>query len=128
MIEKTINIEGKDITFRSSALLPKLYRFYLGRDMIQDMQHLIKGWKALNALPEETTEEERDRARLDLLDYEAFTNVAWIMMKHAGEDVGKDPDEWLTNWDGAFSIYQVFPTVMELWAANNQTTAVPKKK
>lgn len=128
MIEKTINVEGKDITFRSSALLPKLYRFYIGRDMIKDMQHLIKSWKKLKELPEDATEEERQDAQMNLLDLEIFGNVAWIMMKHAGEDVGKDPDEWLTNLDGAFSIYQVFPTVMELWAANNKTTAIPKKK
>ena len=128
MIEKTINVEGKDITFRSSALLPKLYRFYIGRDMVQDMQHLVKAWKKFNELPEEATEDERQAAQLDMLDLEIFGNVAWIMMKHAGEDVGKDPDEWLENLDGAFSIYQVFPTVMELWAANNKTTAVPKKK
>ena len=40
MITKTETIEGKEYTFASSALLPKLYRVKFGRDMIADVTKL----------------------------------------------------------------------------------------
>ena len=49
-------------------------------------------------------------------------------MKQAGEDVGNSPDEWLDSFEGVFSIYEVFPTVAELWQDNNASTSTPRKK
>ena len=57
-----------------------------------------------------------------------FENVAYMMIKHAGEDVPPTPDEWLDSIDGIFSIYNVMPTILELWGENQKTTSIPKKK
>lgn len=129
MIEKQITIEGRPAKLRSSALIPKLYRAYFGRDMVKDMRLLAKRYKALKDLPEDATEEEREEAQLAVLDLEeVFENAAWIMLKHGGEQVGNTPEEWLESLDGIFTVYEILPEVLTLWAKNNQTTSVPKKK
>lgn len=128
MIEKTINIEGRPAKLRSSALIPKLYRAYFGRDMVKDMRQLAKSYKALKDLPKDATDEQREEAQLSILDLEIFENVSWIMLKHGGEDVGERPEDWLDSLDGIFSVYEVLPEILELWAMNNKTTSVPRKK
>lgn len=128
MIEKEIILEGRPAKLRSSALIPKLYRAYFGHDMVKDMRQLAKGYKALKDLPEDATDEERENAQMSVLDLEIFERVSWLMLKHAGEDVKNSPEEWLENLDGIFSVYEILPVVLELWAANNKTTSVPRKK
>lgn len=115
MIEKRIEIDGREYTFRSSALIPKLYRAKFGRDMVTDMRELAEAYK--NA-PD---------GGMEVFSLEIFERAAWIMLKHAGEDVGDDPDEWLMSLDGPFSVYAVLPTILELWNHNQKTTSVPKK-
>lgn len=119
MIEKKATIDGKEYTFRSSALIPKLYRAKFGKDMVMEMRQLAKGYKDTKEDPEKM---------LDVFDLEIFERAAWIMLKHAGEDVGEDPDEWLESLDGIFSVYEVLPIIMELWNLNNKTTSKPRKK
>jgi hypothetical protein len=45
MIERTINISGKDVVFRSSATVPRLYRAKLKRDIFKDLSKLEKSYK-----------------------------------------------------------------------------------
>ena len=128
MIERTVKLEGRDAKLRSSALIPKLYRAYFGRDMVQDMRHLAKAYKRVHDLPEDATDEEREAAQYDLIDLEIFERVSWIMLKHGGENVGETPEEWLESLNGVFSVYDILPVVLELWSWNNKTTSVPRKK
>lgn len=125
-MEKTILIDGKEVRLRASALVPRLYRFKFGRDMISDMRQLQKAFGKVSSLPEGATEEERQDAQLSVLDLTIFENVAYIMAKHADKSVADDPDEWLDGFE-LFSIYQVLPTILELWGLSNQTTSVAKK-
>ena len=119
MIEKKVTVDGKEYTFRSSALIPKLYRAKFGRDMVVDMRQLTKAYQETKGDQEKM---------LEVMDLEIFERAAWIMLKHAGEDVGEDPDEWLESLDGVFSVYVVLPEILELWNANNKTTSKPRKK
>lgn len=127
-MEKTISVGGKDVRMRASALIPRLYRYKFRRDMIADMRQLEKDFKKATTLPENATEEEIQDAELSVLDLTIFENVAWLMIRHAGEDVPDDPDEWLDTIDGVFSIYEVLPQILEMWEANLETTSVPRKK
>lgn len=119
MIEKKATIDGKEYTFRSSALLPRLYRAKFRRDLVRDMRQLMKAYKAADG---------DEEAFLDVADLEVFENVAWIMLHYAGEDVGDSPEEWLNALDGVFSAYAAMPVIIELWAKEQKTTSVPKKK
>lgn len=50
-MEKRIQIDGKEVGFRASALTPRLYRHKIGRDMIQDLNKLQKAYtKALQGI------------------------------------------------------------------------------
>lgn len=127
-MEKTIVVGGNEIKMRASALIPRLYRFKFGRDMISDMRQLQKSYQKAVNLPEDATEEERTDAQLSALDLTIFENVAYMMAKHADKEIPGTPDEWLDSIDGVFSIYEVLPDILELWGMSNQTTSIPKKK
>lgn len=124
MIERKVEVGGNEYTMRSSALIPRLYRAQFGRDMVSDMRKLITAYRATQGMSGQEAEE----ARLSVMDLEIFENVAWIMLRHGGEDVGSTPEEWLDNLDGVFDIYEVLPVILELWNENNKTTSIPKKK
>lgn len=123
-MEKVIDCGGQQIPMRASALVPRLYRFKFGRDMMSDMRALQKSME--NVL--EAKKAGDDTAELTLDDLTIFENVAYIMAKHADPAVPSDPEEWLDSLEGVFSIYAALPEMLELWGLNNLTTSVPVKK
>lgn len=117
-MDKIVKIDGKDVKFRATARTPRLYRAIIGRDMITDMTRLQKAFNPNNS-------EESD---LDALNLQIFEDTAYIMARHADPDMTeKTPDEWLDGFD-MFSIYEVLPHILELWAINTQQTSKAKKK
>lgn len=126
-MEKILKIGGKDVKMRASALIPKLYRYKFGRDMIQDMTALTKSYRKVKELPEDATEEEKKEAQLSVMDLTIFENVSYIMAKHGDHTISDSPDEWLDGFE-MFSIYEIMPHILELWGMSNRTTSIPKKK
>jgi hypothetical protein len=117
-MDKIISIDGKDIKFRATARTPRLYRVLIGRDMIQDMNKLMKAYER----------KKKDDDDLDIIDLQIFEDVAYTMARHADPDMAeKTADEWLDGFD-MFSIYEVLPHILELWAINTKQTSTPKKK
>lgn len=126
---KTAIIDGKEYRMRASALTPRLYRAFFKRDIIRDMQGLIKVYNKVVTVQqnEEATEEEKNEASMELLEHlEVFENTAWLFCKEAGETVGENPEEWLDSIEGVFSIYEAMPVIIELWSDQQTTTAKPK--
>lgn len=127
-MEKTVIVSGKEVRMRATALIPRLYRIRFGRDMISDMNRLMKAYKKASNLPADATEEEKQDAQLSAVDLTIFEDVAYMMVRHAGgTDVPDTPEEWMDSFDGIFSIYEVMPTILELWGENTKTTSVSKK-
>ena len=116
MIERTIEISGKDVPFRSSATVPRLYRAKFKRDIFKDLTKLEKSYT------KRTTEGDE----LQIEDLEIFENVAYIMAFHADPSIPKTIDEWLEQFE-MFSIYQVLPQILELWGENMATEINSKK-
>lgn len=128
-MEKTIVVGGQEVRMRASALIPRLYRFKFGRDMVADMRQLKKAYRKAADLPEGATEEERQDAQLSVTDLTIFENVAYLFAKHADPNgIPETADEWLDSLDGVFDIYTVMPQILELWQVNNLTTSKSKKK
>lgn len=126
-MDKVITIGNKEVGFRATALTPRLYRHKIGRDIIQDLNALKRSYnKALKAL-ENATEEDKHDAELSAMDLEMFENVAYIMARQYDANIPATADEWLDGFE-VFSIYEVMPHILELWALNEATTARPKKK
>jgi len=116
MIERTITISGKEVPFRSSATVPRLYRAKFKRDIFKDLSKLEKSY----------TRRTKDGDELQIEDLEIFENVAYIMAYHADPSIPGTIDEWLDQFD-MFSIYQVLPEILELWG-ENMATAIDSKK
>lgn len=117
MLEKTVNISGKEVKFRSSASVPRLYRIKFKRDIFKDLSKLEKSYKDRGG---------EDGSTLEIDDLEIFENVAYIMAFHADPTIPGTIDEWLEQFE-MFSIYQVLPEILELWGANLVTDVESKK-
>lgn len=126
-MDRIIRIDGKDVKFRATARTPRLYRGLIGRDMIQDMERLKASFDKAAKLSDDATDEEKRDAQLSMLDLEIFENVAYIMARQARPEMTLTADEWLDQFQ-MFSIYQVLPELLKLWAINTATTSTPKKK
>lgn len=116
MLEKTIEISGKPVTFRSSASIPRIYRLKFKRDIFKDLAKLEKSYR----------NKAQDSEDLEIDDLEIFENVAYIMAYHADPTIPKTIDEWLDQFE-MFSIYQVLPEILELWGSNLMTDVQAKK-
>ena len=116
MLEKTITISGKEVKFRSSATVPRLYRIKFKRDIFKDLAKLEKSYKGKTQEGEE----------LQIEDLEIFENVAYIMAYHADHSIPGTIDEWLDQFE-MFSIYEVLPEILELWGTNLITDVESKK-
>lgn len=126
-MEKVINVGGKEVRMRASALVPRLYRFKYGRDIIHDLNQLRKAYNKAIHLPKDATDEEKMDAQMSALDLTIFENVAYIMARHADKDVPESIDEWMEQFE-MFSIYEVLPEILALWEMSGATTSTPKKK
>ena len=115
-ITKKIEIDGKEVLFRASAAIPRLYRIKFGRDIYKD----------LAALEKVVGEGDENNSNLDLFSLEMFENIAYIMARHADSTIADTPEEWLEEFN-TFSIYQVLPEIIKLWGLNLQTDVASKK-
>lgn len=71
-------------------------------------------------------EGDEENSNLDLFSLEMFENIAYIMAKHADATVLDTPEEWLDGFN-TFSIYQVLPSIIELWGLNIKKDVESKK-
>ena len=117
MLEKTLTISGKEVRFRSSATVPRLYRIKFKRDIFKDLAKLEKSYK---------DQASEDGSALEIEDLEIFENVAYIMAFHADHSIPGTIDEWLDQFE-MFSIYEVLPEILELWGTNLMTEVESKK-
>ena len=114
---KTININGKEVEFKATAALPRLYRIKFHRDIFQDFRELVKDFDKTKA----------DEKELSIPSLEIFENVAFIMAKHANpKDIPNDINRWLDEFE-VFDIYQVMPELIDLWNLNNLGLSKSKK-
>lgn len=113
-MQRAINLEGQELTFASNALMPRLYRFHFGKDIMVELKKFGDAYK----------KDPND------LNYEVLENMAWLMLKlGSGPDVAREtPEAWLATLESPMAVYELAPALMDLWAASQQTTAKPKKK
>ena len=115
-LTQTIEIDGKQVSFKASAAIPRIYRIKFHRDVYKD----------LAALEKAVGKNAEENSNLDMFSLEMFENIAYIMAKHADPSIPDTPEEWLDNFN-TFSIYQALPKIIELWGLNVQTDVQSKK-
>lgn len=116
MLKKTIKVGDKEVAFRSSATVPRLYRAKFKGDIFKDLAKLENSYKG--------SKEEGEEFAID--DLEIFENVAYIMAYHADNTIPSNIDDWLDQFD-MFSIYEVLPEILALWGTNLITDIDSKK-
>ena len=116
MLSKVINVNGKEVAFRASATIPRLYRAKFKRDIFKDLSKLESSFK----------ENSEAGSSFAIEDLEIFENVAYIMAFHADHSIPDNIDDWLDQFD-MFSIYEVLPEILELWGTNLITDVESKK-
>lgn len=117
MIEKTVAIGDKQVKFRSSASVPRLYRIKFKRDIFKDLSRLEQSFKDRGG---------EEGSTMEIEDLEIFENVAYIMAYHADPTIPGTIDEWLEQFE-MFSIYEILPEILELWGTNLITDVQSKK-
>lgn len=115
-IVRNVEIDGKQVPFKASAAIPRIYRIKFNRDIYKDLRSLEKA----------VGEGDENNSNLDLFSLEMFENIAYVMAKHADPNIPDTPEEWLDEFN-TFSIYQILPSIIELWGLNVQTDVESKK-
>lgn len=113
---RTIDISGRQVTFKASAAIPRIYRIKFQRDIYKD----------LSALDKAISRNDPESSELDIPSLEMFENIAYIMAKHADSEVPDSVEEWLEQFD-TFSIYQILPEIIKLWGLNMESESEAKK-
>lgn len=117
MAVRTVEIAGKQVSFKASAAIPRIYRIKFGRDIFKDLI-------SLRGVVKDSEEGEVSLSNTDL---EIFENVAYLMAKHADPTQPDNIDDWLDQFE-MFAIYTVLPVILDLWSVNIATQVESKKK
>jgi hypothetical protein len=112
-MERTLNIDGKDVKFKATAGTIRQYRALFGRDLLLDFQRLQDARSSGETLTADS-----------LL---IFENMAYVMARQADPTIPDTADEWLDGFE-MFSIYVVLPQLVELWQLSNLPLSQSKKK
>ena len=116
MLEKTVTIGDKEVRFRSSATIPRLYRIKFKRDIFKDLSKLEASY----------SKKKNEDGSFAIEDLEIFENVAYIMAYHADHTIPDNIDDWLDQFE-MFYIYEVLPEILEMWGSNLVTDVASKK-
>lgn len=110
-MERTINISGVDVEFKSSGALIRLYRTMVGRDLLVDMQALEKN-------------DPQNPLNSDVI--EILENVAYVMNRHANPKEKRTIEKWLEQFS-TFGLAQALPEIIALWTNEISTQSDAKK-
>ncbi len=105
-MEKTIEIDGKKVTFKSTASTPMRYRALFQSDLLKDSEQLIDEVKQGGEFTDQALQ--------------TFMQLAYVMAKQADPDIPDSPEEWLDGFE-MFSIYNVLPDLIQLWLGSKKT-------
>ena len=94
-MEKTIQIDGKNINFRCTAATLRRYRNQFNREFLADLSKLVN-------------------VKEDMSDFsfEPFENVVWAMAKTADNSI-PDVQTWLDSFTD-FSVIDVFTQLQDI--------------
>ncbi len=109
-MEIAVTAAGKTVKLKASALTPRLYRAKFGRDLLMDIGATISGDLSEDSPPA----------------LEIYENIAYIMARQADSSIGDDVARWLDSLDLG-TVYELIPSIVNLWAANTATTSEAKK-
>jgi hypothetical protein len=110
-MEKTIEISGQQVKFKSSGAIPKRYKMQFGRDFFKDLI-------SLGVMNQETGEltEAKQLELASRIDFDVFFDIAWTLAKTADSNIS-DPLSWLDGFD-EFPIMEIIPELQDMIASS----------
>ena len=136
-MERIVKMGGRLVKLRATAALPRRFRAAFGRDFFSALENVNKANKSVERKAKKTPPDDKEaladlesaKVRLSGKTMELFENLAFIMARSADpENVPPDIADWLDSIDDPNAILKISGDVIELYRANNKTTAIPKKK
>lgn len=114
-MEKTLIIDGQKVKFKSNGATPLRYKAQFKQDFFKEIIKLIPlaGLSAEEVTPE----------HLEIIDFEVFFNITWILAKSADPSI-PEPIEWLEQFD-EFPMGEILPELQEMLLSSFQSS---KKK
>lgn len=110
-MERTIEIDGKNINFKSTAATPLRYKAQFGKDFFVDIMKL----SSLDGL----NSKKIDLKKIDKLDFDVFYNIIWVLAKTADKKI-PDPITWLDGFE-EFPMFDIIPELQDLILSSMQT-------
>ena len=109
-MEKTLTIDNKQVTFKSSGAVPKRYKMQFGRDFFKDLIGMGIVEKDYDKLSEN-----EQLKMIQKIDFDIFYDIAWTLAKAADKEIG-DPLTWLETFD-TFPIADIAYELQDILAA-----------
>ena len=103
-MEKTIEIEGKEVRFKSTAATPLRYKSQFGKDYFSEIMKLEGLTKLKNS--------EDSAKALSQIDFDTFYNLIWVLAKTADKNI-PEPMEWLDGFE-EFPLFDIIPQVQDM--------------
>lgn len=110
-MEKTIEIDNKKVSFKSTAATPLRYKAQFGKDFFVDIMKL----SSLDGL----NSKKIDLKKIDKLDFDVFYNIIWVLAKTANKKI-PDPITWLDEFE-EFPLFDIIPELQDLILSSMQT-------
>lgn len=103
-MEKTIEIDGKQVSFKSTAATPLRYKAQFGRDYFSEILKMEGLTKLKNS---------KDTSKmLSRVDFDTFYNIIWVLAKTADKSI-PEPLEWLDGFE-EFPLFEIIPQIQDL--------------
>lgn len=114
-MEKVLNIDGRQVKFKSTGALLLKYKAQFNKDALQDI------FKLVNNVDKKTGE----LKNLEGLDLDVFYGLTWALAKTADPTI-PPPIEWLDTFS-EFPLMDILPETMDM-IMSCVTAKVPSKK
>lgn len=112
-MEKTIEIDGKKVKLKSTGATPLRYKAQFGKDYFSELMKMGALQEFSKAAGEgEDILKNIDPDTFDLIDFEVFYQIIWVMAKTADKSI-PEPLEWLDGFD-EFPIMDILTEIQDL--------------
>lgn len=122
-MRKTIVIDGKEVELKATASTVRRYKSWFNRDLLKDFGKVYRVFKEAEALAAEVGEAAKVEISGEIL--EVIQNMTYVMARQADQNVPKNIDDWLDQFD-TFDIETIGQDVVRFWLSTVQTDVEPK--
>lgn len=123
-MEKILNIDGRQVKFKSTGAFLLRYKAQHGRDALKDIYKLNEALE--DEVDEETGEEIKTVKNIDALNLGVFYDMVWTLAKTADPSI-PTPMEWLDGFS-EFPLIEILPELLDLIFSSIGTKVQIKKK